>query len=565
MVTVISGGTVFNPFLLRFEEVDVVVGDDGRVVHVGDSSPFKDAAIHDVRGMYVVPGLIDIHFHIESSFLTPPALSVELVRHGTLTIVADPHEIANACGVEGVLKLVESSRGLPVTAFFQIPSCVPATEFEDGGHRFGLSEWAKLAELEEVIAVGEVMCYERLLKGDEELAKLIELGLRRGLVIEGHCPRFRGLKLSLYAYRGPTSDHTQMDADLVVERVRKGVFVEIQEKSLSEEVVDVLNELPPGTYALVTDDVDAAKLISEGHLDHLIRRAVSLGLGVEKALHAATLSPAVRMGLRDRGALTPGRVADAVVVSDPERFDVVKVFKEGRLVYDRDRGVLVTPVLSCRRWFPESFFSSVKVRYLTSEDFRVRAPVGEGPVRVNVIEVLPNTTFTRRVVEVVDVVNGEVAWGGRGLALVAVFNRYGGGRYSVGLVMGAMARGAVATTYSHDSHNLLVLGVDVSDLVTAANYVIRSQGGIAVASGGRVVASLDLPVGGILSCGTAEEVGGRLRGVRDALEELGYKHFDPLKSITTLTLTVSPELRITPRGLFDVSRNRLIGMFEGSY
>lgn len=557
----ITNGILFNPFLLKFEEADVII-ENGNVIHIGDVSDFRVDREYNVKGLYVLPGFIDIHFHIESTFLLPHELSYELVKHGTLTIVADPHEIANVFGLEGVLKLIEISKNLPLTIFYQIPSCVPASEFEDTPNKLSVAEWTRLMEEESVIAVGEVMSYNKLLSRDKELLKLMKLAKERNLIIEGHCPRLKGKELSLYAYLGPNSDHTQMTPELIIERVRKGVFIEIQEKSLTEDVIETLKKLPTGTYAFVTDDVDAAKLVYEGHLDHILRKALKLGLEPEKAFYAATLAPANRMRLYDRGALTPGKIADVIVVSDLEQLDVVKVFKGGKLIYTKDRGFLVNKV-SYASAIPGKFLSSIEPLKISSKILEVKAPISHGGIDVNVIEVLPHTTFTKRRKETVKVFNNKVLWENTSLALVAVFNRYGYERYALGFVKGAiLKKGAIATTYAHDSHNLLVLGRSVNDMVKAANYVVKGQGGLAVVCNNRLLAYQKLPVGGIMSLDSSEKVAKNIALIRETLYSLGYEHFDPIKSISTLTLTVSPELKITPRGLFDVVENRIINLFE---
>lgn len=557
----ITNGLLFNPFLLKFEEVDVIIKDNV-VVHVGDVSGFKVNKEYNVKGLYVFPGFIDIHFHVESTFLLPHELSYELIKHGTLTVVADPHEIANVFGLEGVLKLIEISKNLPLTIFYQVPSCVPASEFEDTPNRLSIAEWVKLMDEEVIIAIGEVMNYNKLLSGDRKLLELMRLAKKKNLIIEGHCPGLKGKELSLYVFSGPDSDHTQMTPELIIERVKRGVFVEIQEKSLTKDVIETLRKLPIGTYAFVTDDVDAAKLVSEGHLDHVLRKAVKLGLEPEKAFYAVTLAPAIRMQLRDRGALTPGRIADIIIIDDLERLRVVEVFKEGKPIYVRDKGFLVEKV-NYTSAIPSKFLNSIKVLEINDKVLEVKAPIDYGEVKVNVIEVLPHTTFTKRRKEIVKVFNGKVLWENTDLALVAVFNRYGYRRYTLGFVKGSVLKtGAVATTYTHDSHNLLVLGRNVNDMVKAVRHVVNSRGGIAIVRNGELIVHQELPVGGIMSLNRLEKVAMNIALIKKTLNDLGYKHFDPIKSITTLTLTVSPELKITPKGLFDVIENKIVELFE---
>jgi len=551
---VVRNCRLYVPYTMEFIECDVYVS-GGRVLAVDCGEGYRIACREELNagGRPVVPGFIDAHFHVDSSMLAPWTLARALAARGTTCVVTDPHEVANVAGVEGVEWLMEACGSLPIRVYFQVPSCVPASPFEDPGAELSLEDQLRLAE-RGCIALGEVMDYVGLVSGDPRLSRLVSEARHRGLVIEGHCPGLSGLDLDRYVYAGVDSDHTKLTSGNALEKARKGVFLEVQEKSLTEDVVDLLCRLPPGSYCLVTDDVLPDKLARDGHLDHLVRLAVKLGLPIEKALYAVTLAPAARMGLRDLGAVAPGKAADLAVLEDLESLRARVVFCRGRLVYRRGGAPPVEAVSVPRR-----FLSTVHVAPLHEEDLAIRIGAKRGTAVVNVIGVEERSTLTRWLVREVPVRDGLLRWDETGLTLAAVVNRYGRGRRALGLLEGCRVEGgAAATTYAHDAHNLIIVGNSPRDMVAAAEKVAGMSGGVAVSVGGSIRCALPLPLMGIMSLDPLEKAAAAVAEIKEALRELGYRHTDPLKSLSTLTLTVAPELRLSTWGLVDVKRRRVV-------
>jgi adenine deaminase len=529
-------------------------------VRGAEEEPFDGEAATDGRGRFAVPGLIDSHLHIESSMVLPPAFAAAVVPRGVTTIIADPHEIGNVLGLEGVDILRNAARGLPMDVFFQVPSCVPASPLETAGAEIGPDEVRRMLADDDVLAVGEMMDFPGVVAGEGRTAAILREALRHDAVIEGHAPNLTGGALAAYVAGGVTSDHTYVTPALAVERLRSGVTLQIQRKTLS---ADTLREAAARARSLnlclVTDDVMPDDLLRLGHLDALVREAMGLGLDPVEAIRAATLAPARRMRLADRGAIAPGLVADIVLTESLEAFAADEVFYRGRLV--ARRGALLEPAR--RASTPPAARATVRIGPPPLEAFRVTAPAGAGDsVRVRVMGMRPDTTYTDALTETLAVRGGRVAWEASELCLAAVFERHGrAGTTGYGFVDGALRDGAVAMTWAHDSHNLLVLGRDPRDMAAAARWIVERQGGMAAARGGAVIAGVPMPVAGILSEGDVPEVARDLAAFREAVAALGFVHASPIMALGVLPLAVSPALKITDRGLVDVARGEVVPLF----
>ncbi len=521
----------------------------------------------DGQGLWAVPGLIDIHLHVESSMVTPPFFAEALIRNGVTTAVADPHEIANVFGVEGIQAMIAASRGLDVDLFYQIPSCVPATELETAGAFIGVPELEQLASLKELLALGEVMDFVEVIRNpDSRICRLVTAARKHDFVLEGHCPNLLDTDLAAYMFFGADSDHTFQTVETLQHRIEQGMFIQIQEKSIYEDTMRYFNGLRDFDYfALVTDDVMADDLEKRGHLNLLMRAAIRQGLAPEKAIYASTYAPAQRMRLYDRGALSSGKLADFLILNDVASFDIQQVFKRGRLVQpstgrDMSEGV-------AHAQFPAKFYHSVQVEPLTTDRFRVPAPIERGELMCRVMEVQEHTTYTKEIHMPVAVANGIFRWQAAGVCLAVVFERHGKNRHAgYGFATGAcLKRGAVATTYAHDSHNLLVIGYSPEEMVLAANTVAASQGGIVVVEGRAIKAQLPLPVAGLMAEAPVLTVGSQLAEVKDALAAQGYRHKNVIMSLSTLTLPVSPELKLSDRGLIHVPTRSLVNLIVSTH
>lgn len=555
---------IFNSYAKRFFEADAAIL-AGKFLYIGKEAiaQLRPKEIIDGQGAFVIPGLIDIHMHIESSMAAPLPFSQELIKNGVTTIVAEPHEIANVFGLEGIEAMLTAAKDCPIDILLGVPSSVPSTSLalETSGGTIELADLASLLQKEQVVCLGEVMNYvDVIYNPSAKINQLIDYTKKSKphLPIEGHCPKLRGLELARFIYSGVDSDHTQQTVAGMRERLLSGMFVELQEKSLTKEIIDFLLENDMAErFAFVTDDVMADTLISQGHLNHIVKKAIRLGMKPEAAIYAATYTPACRMGLKDRGSIAPGKQADFILLDDLAEFSVLSAFKAGKQVYNRSSQ---TECFCPGGLFPQHFYQSVYLQRLTEASFRLPIQAKQSTVSCRIMQVTSGTTFTKETVDTLPVFNDEIAWENSPYCLMAVFERHGKNQNAgVGLVGGDVLReGAVAATYAHDHHNLIVLGRNKHDMLLAANTIIENQGGYCVVHDGQIVAKVDLPVAGIVSEAPMQELGLQVKGLKDAMQRLGYSHSNPIMSLSTLSLPVSQELKITDKGLIRVNEQRLV-------
>ncbi|MBO8142508.1 MAG: adenine deaminase [Firmicutes bacterium] len=525
----------------------------------GDGPVPDGAQLVEGDGRYAVPGLIDSHLHVESSMVLPPAFAAAIVPRGILTIIADPHEIANVMGFDGMRLFVEAGRGLPLDCFWQVPSCVPASPLETSGAAIGPDEVEELLSWPEMIALGEVMDFPGVIAQSGRTADILSRAVALGTVIEGHAPNLSGRELAAYVTAGVNSDHTLVTPELALERLRAGVTLQLQLKSLAPKTLEVAEAFAKSlNLCLVTDDVLPDDLESTGHLDHILRTAVKRGLSPVEAIRAVTLSPARRMRLYDRGAIAPGMVAHIVLTPSLGEFRAEEVFHRGQLVARDGRLVTALPEFSV----PEEALRTVRLAPPGPDAFVVAVERPGSTARVRVMALSDRNTYTAAEQHEIPVAEGRLQWEGAGLCLAAVFERHGrAGTRGLGLLRNALERGAVASTWAHDSHNLLVIGRSAGDMAAAARWAVENGGGMAAVLDGTVIAAVHLPVGGIVSPRSVAEVAAEVRRFREALGRLGFHHPIPFMALGALTLAVSPELKVTDKGLVDVQRGQIVDLF----
>jgi adenine deaminase len=539
---------------------------DGKILYVGneDIDRFSAKEVIDGKNQFMIPGLIDIHLHIESTMVSPQSFSAGLIKNGVTTIVEDPHEMANIFGINGVEEMVKASKNCIVDIFHGIPSSVPATPFETSGGDIDINEVDRILHWDNVVCLGEIMNFNEVIAGQDGKTNRLLRHVRENypnLVIEGHCPKLVNIDLSKFIFAGVDSDHTQQTVEGLKDRIRQGMFIEIQEKSMTEEVMRYLIENDCSEhFCFITDDVMPDSFIERGHLNFLVKKAISMGMSPENAIYASTATPAKRMKLRDRGQLTPNKIADFIILSNLEEFEIEQVYKSGKQVFDKSHNYTN---YSLEKRFPEEFYQSVKLNYLSSDDLIIHAPFDEGKINCRVMEIQDGTTFTKAETAMIKVSNKSLNWESSDYCLIGVFERYGKNRNrSFGLLSGdTIKRGAIASTYAHDHHNLLTFGTNCDDILLASNTVIKNQGGICAVLEGEIISFLPLPVGGIISEESLEKIGRKMKELRSAIENLGYKHYNPIMSLSTIGLAVSPELKITDRGLIEVNRGKIVSLF----
>ena len=552
---VLRNGRVINVFTGEIVETDVAIAGD-TIVGVGPG--YQGRKEMDLGGRYVCPGLIDAHVHIESSMVTPPQFARAVVPRGTTTVVTDPHEIANVAGAAGIRYMLAVSEGLPLTVYVNLPSCVPATPMGTAGAELAASDLLALAGLPRVIGLAEFMNVPGAVLGlPGALEKLVAF---RGRVIDGHAPGISGKWLQAYVGAGPGSDHECMTADEMLEKLRAGMVVFIRESTAAKN----LRALVPAVTlhnsrrcAFATDDRHPADLLDEGHLDYLIRLAVAEGLDAVTAIQMATLNAAEWFRLRDRGAIAPGKRADLVVFSNLKDFHAEMVFTGGVLVA-RDG----TPV---GNW-PTPVVDDRNVRDTVHVEWeRLSFAIPAQGERVRVIGIVPDQVITERLVELVEVVDGlAVADPERDLLKLAVIERHrGSGRVGLGFVRGlGLRRGALAGSVGHDAHNLIVAGCDDASMMAAARAVGELGGGLVAAAGEKVLASLPLPIAGLMSDQPVETVRSQMERLVEAARGLGSSLHDPFMTLGFLALEVIPALKLTDQGLVDVDKFDFVSLFD---
>ena len=563
---IFTNAAVYNVFLKEWFIEDVAVH-RGKIFYTGDAgaASIQGERTIDCQEKPLIPGLIDIHLHIESSLCTPLEFAHAVLARGVTTVVADPHEIANVSGMAGIEEMIRLSREAVIDIFYGIPSSVPSTrpELESTGGIIREAEMLQLLErYPEVICLGEVMDFQRLIKGTAHDIQQSIASIRKNYplaAVEGHCPDIEGRELAAVLYRGVDSDHCFQRLGSMKDRFKQGMFVEIQKKSVRPEIIDYLSEQDrDGLYCFVTDDVPPDILWEKGHLDHVVRKAMQQGLPLEKAIIASSYAPAKRMGFRDRGAVSPGKAADLLLLADKsEAFQIERIFKNGREYQGKTQASTANFGISFRKTL------NITQNRISKDIFTVRTEQDIMSVRCRVMHKSPNSTYTEARAIRFPVRGRLVSWQEEEVNLVHVLNRYSGrGEYACGFVSGEIfRRGAVCTSYAHDSHNLLTAGDNEDDMLSAMQWVIKHQGGICVVSQGQIKASLPLPIGGILSEEPMEQLSDSVKKLQQAMRKLGYRHPNPLMSFSTLTLPVSPALKISDKGLIDVRTTELVELF----
>ncbi|WP_376795852.1 adenine deaminase [Thermogemmatispora sp.] len=525
---------------------------DGRIAGISEpAGGYRGQQERDLEGRWLAPGLMDGHMHIESTMLVLSEFARLVVPRGVTAVMLDPHEFANVLGSAGIRFVLEMARGLPLDAFVLLSSCVPASQYETPYRALLASDLLPLLDEQGVLGLAEMMNMPGVLNGDDQVLAKIAATLNHGLVVDGHAPGLQGRDLCAYAAAGILSDHECTTPAEARERLRLGMWLMIREGSAArnlEALLPLIQELHPPRVFFVTDDRDPLDLLERGHIDSMVRRAIELGLDPVEAIRLASYNTAQYFRLFDRGAIVPGAVADLVVLDDLTTFQVESVYKSGQLVAQEGR-LLIEP----RASQPQELSNTIRIAALRQEDLRI--PGRPGPVAVIGIE--PGQIVTRHLQLEAPLRDGEiVADPERDLLKLAVIERHhASGRIGLGLVQGlGLKRGALASSVAHDAHNLVIAGVSDHDILKAAQVLAEIGGGFALVVDGELRASVPLPLAGLVSAAPISELVARLRSLDEAAAALGCTLEHPCMTLSFLSLSVIPALKLTDQGLIDVER-----------
>ncbi|KPJ60815.1 MAG: adenosine deaminase [Latescibacteria bacterium DG_63] len=550
---VLKGGEVVNVFSGESYEADVAIHGN-RIAGVGSYS----GKVHlDMKGKYVCPGLIDGHVHLESSMVSVPEFARVVVPLGTTTVVVDPHEIANVMGAEGILFTLKASKYNPLNVFVMLPSCVPSTDFETAGAELKAVDLFPFLSDKWVLGLGEMMNYHGVISRSEDVMDMIKIA--DGKRIDGHAPGVTGCRLNAYVAGGIESDHESVTVEEAREKLRVGLHIMLREGSASRNLLDLLplvTEKNTDRFIFVTDDKHPGDLLSEGHVNYMLKLAVANGIAPALAVKMASLNAAEYYGLDKIGAIAPGYYADIAVLEDFESCKAALVMKSGEIV--ARNGV---PDYEMPRSHKLPLRSSVNIKALTTDDLAIHASDAEA----NIIGLVPGQITTEWFRERVKSRDGLVVPDtAADVVKVAVVERHhASGNIGLGLVRGfGLKRGAFASSVAHDSHNIIVVGMDETDMLCCIMRIAEMQGGLCVCADGNVVESLPLPIAGLMSLEPMTHVRDELEKLNGALRDLGIGVDQPFIAASFLALPVIPKLKVTDQGLIDVERLKRISLFS---
>ena len=529
-----------------------VAVEDGRVIGFGD---YQAKRTIDLKGAYLAPSLIDGHFHIESSMLTAPEFVRAVAPHGTGALVIDPHEYANVLGLDGIRYVLESTKNLAVDFFIMLPSCVPATHLETAGAHLTANDLKLMISEERVAGVAELMNFPGVFLGAKtELAK-IKVG--KGKAIDGHAPGLRGKNLNAYALAGVRSDHESVEVGEAREKLRLGLHILLREGSTERNLahlIPLINAHNSQNCSFATDDKLAGDLVHEGHIDHCVRQSIKLGLPPITALQMATINTARHYRLRNLGAIAPRYWADFIVFEDLKNFQVRQTYKKGVLVAENGKFLGQSPA---KITMPRS---TMNLRY-SPEDLGVKP---NGTKKIKVIEIVPEQIVTRTAIVSPRIENGKiVADVSRDILKMVVIERHRAtGNVGVGFVRGfKLQSGAIGSTVAHDAHNVVVAGTNDADILFAIQELVRLQGGQIAVAGGKVKAKLPLPIAGLVTGLPLPKAMKLIDDLNAAAHALGCDLAAPFMTLSFLSLSPIPSLKLTDQGLIDATALKKTTLF----
>ena len=543
---VLKNADYVNVFSGTVEHGDIAVA-NGLVVGMADH--YDGLMEVDVSGKIVAPGFIDAHIHLESSLVSPTSFARAVLPHGTTTVITDPHEIANVCGMGGIDYMMAATENLPLDVHFMLPSCVPAMAFEENGATLTWRDINAYFDHPRVLGLAEMMNYPGVMMGDRATMEKIVVSQAHHKKIDGHAPGLSGKALNAYMSAGVYSDHECDTIDNALEKLRKGQFIMIRDGTAAqnlEALMPLLTEQYAHRCMFCTDDKHPNDLLEKGHIDYIVKKAISLGANPIMAVKAAGYTAARYFLLNNRGAIAPGYLADFVVIDNWENFEIEMVYKKGKLMYDGVLRDFDTPEID--PYLVKRAHDTFHVAPLSAADFTDKRPHA-------VIGMVPGEIVSEDA-GYADHIDLE-----QDILKIAVIERHKNTHHiGLGYIKGyGLKRGAVATSISHDSHNIIVVGATEEDMAAAANRIVENRGGITVMDGGQILGEVALPIAGIMSDDSLVMVNSALEAAKDEAFRLGVSRgIDPFMTLSFMALPVIPSLRLTTRGVFDVLTQRYV-------
>jgi len=545
---------IVNVFSNEIIEGNLAI-DSGKIIGIGDYQGLNEI---DLEGKYLSPGLIDSHVHMESSMILPSQFARAVVPKGTTSVITDPHEIANVCGLEGIKFMMDSTKDLPLNVYYMLPSCVPATPFENSGARLEAKELEKLMSNPMVLGLGEMMNYPGVIGGDSKIIEKLKLAQDYNKIIDGHSPDIKNERLNAYIIGGVKTDHECSTIDEMNDRLRRGMYISIREGSAAKNLEILIKGITlenERRCLFCTDDRHPEDIMKSGHIDNNIRMAIKNKIDPITAIKMATINVCECYGIKNLGAIAPGYDADLIIIDDLEKFNVLEVIKDGKFVAKDGKELFQVEKEDITK-----VSNTINFKKIYEKDLKIKLTNNY----VNVMKLLPHSLLTEKVIRKVErdregyfkfndekdilkliVVERHNATGNIGFSLVENFN---------------LKEGAIASTVSNDSHNILVIGDNDHDIYLAIEEIEKIQGGVVIVSKGKILEKLELPIGGLISDKPIEEVKDILEKMHKiAHDRLGVnKDLDPFMTLAFLALPVIPEIKVTDKGLFDVVNFKFI-------
>ncbi len=561
MKILFKNAKVVSVFTLSVIDADVLI-DNNAIIGVDKYDDKYADIIVDVSGKTIIPSFIDGHIHVESTMLLPQEFARACVSHGTGAIVADPHEIANVCGKAGIEFMIECSRNLPMDFYYMLPSCVPATKFDESAFTLNASDLRPLYDIPCVLGLAEMMNYVGVINEDEDILQKINDCHQRGMIVDGHAPLLNGVDLDAYLRRGINSDHECCSITEATEKMNKGQYIMVRQGTVAknlESLIGLFQQPYCNRALLVTDDKHPADIKANGHIDSIIRQAVALGAPILNCILMATLNVAKCFDIKYQGAIALGYKANFIILNDLETLDIDQVYHNGRQVYANNTLISKIDVKLDDKYI-DKISNTCHIKELTERDLYISGKTN----RCRVINVNPGQLLTDEQIMEIDFTKNNGINIDKDILKIAVAERHHNtGHIGLGFIHGiGLKSGAICSTVAHDSHNLIIIGTNELDMITCANAVTKANGGCAVACDGKILFMQSLPIAGLMSTKCADEVARDNDELIKAAHSLGIPpEIAPFLMMSFVSLPVIPHLKMTTFGLIDVDKQQLVDLF----